>query len=133
MTDKLWKAELRAGILWRVVRGVEVWGCNHPTTEAEAAAVATALNAVDAPPDPRWPTRPHPADLLLPLWKAEQWLAEQDGEDRAYTLAMAAANMPRATTDELRQTLATSQHADLRELAGAELRKREHHSGPRSL
>lgn len=46
MADKEWKPELQAGILWRVVRGTEVWGCNHPTSGQEAVAVAAALNAV---------------------------------------------------------------------------------------
>lgn len=48
MADILWNVEQRAGMLWRVVRGNEVWGCNLATTEAEARAVCPALNAVTA-------------------------------------------------------------------------------------
>lgn len=77
--------------------------------------------------------RPDPAGLMLPLWKAERWLSEQTGDDRAYTLAMAAANVKRAPRRALEETAANTQHADLRALALDELRRRRHRSSSENL
>jgi hypothetical protein len=71
-----------------------------------------------------YPRRPDPAELILPLWKAERWLSEQDGDDRAYTILMAAANVRRAPSHTLEETVANTNHDDLRSLALAELQER---------
>lgn len=58
-----WRVELRAGVLWRVVKGTEVWGTNKVCTQAEAEAVCRALNRFGDARQPRSSEdRPQPND-----------------------------------------------------------------------
>lgn len=72
----------------------------------------------------QWSHRPPLDGLLMPLWKLERWLAEnEDPEDRAYFGEVARHTLARVNDDEVARTL-DSRHGELRQLALLELGRR---------
>lgn len=67
-----------------------------------------------------------PEDVLLPLWKADRWLAEQadDPAACAWIVAAARAELRRATREEVVRALAESARQELRLVAHLELLRR---------
>lgn len=67
---------------------------------------------------------PPPDNIVMPLWKLERWLAEnEDPENRAYFVEVARHTFAGVNDDEVARVL-ESQHGELRQLALFELARR---------